>query len=207
MSSSRKPTIIGYSKSGAPIWLVQGGDGRDEGTKEGEGATKETEETSDSEEETEEAEGEEGSEESEGADKNPDLAKAIKRRDRAIAETRRLKAELDKVNKKDTEPDPVAQANDRLVRSEVRTQLAALGVTEKADVKAVLEVLRLDGIEVDKNGDVDEDEIEDRLGELRRIFGSKATRQVPKVSTRDKGGNGTKKTDSDADRYARILRR
>lgn len=158
--------------------------------------------------EGEEGEGEgEGEEGSEGEGKNPDLAKAIKRRDRAIAEARRLKAELDKATKKDEAPDPVAQANDRLVRSEVRTQLAALGVTEKADVKAVLEVIRLDGIEVDANGEVDEDEVEDRLGELRRIFGGKSTRQVPKVSTRDKGGNGTKKTDPDAERYARILRR
>jgi HK97 family phage major capsid protein len=27
---TRTPTILGYSKSGAPIWLVQGGDGRDD---------------------------------------------------------------------------------------------------------------------------------------------------------------------------------
>lgn len=201
MSSTRKPTIIGYSKSGAPIWLVQGGDGREETGD----TTEETGETEGTEEEPEETEGAE--EEPEGADKNSDLAKAIKRRDRAIAEARRLKAELDKVNKKDDAPDPIAQANDRLVRSEVRTQLAAIGVTDKADVKAVLEAIRLDGIAVDANGDVDEDEVEDRLSELRRIFGSKVTRQVPKVSTRDKGGDGVKKTDSDSDRYARILRR
>lgn len=164
-------------------------------------------------EENEDEDGEDGGDgEGEGkGKKNPDLERAIKRRDRAITRTRELEAELASLRAKDKEgeePDPVAQANDRLVRSEVRTQLAALGVTDKKDQAAILDVINLDGIEVDKNGEVDEDEVEERLGELRRIFGGKAERRVPRTtSPRDKGGNGKTKSDPDRERYERILRR
>lgn len=169
--------------------------------------TTEAEETP--EEETPETEPEETEEESSKVDK-AELDKAIRRRDRALADKRKLEAELAelKKGKDEKEADPVEVANRRLVTASARTVLAGLGIAEKADQKAVLEVLRLDDIDVDDEGP-DEDAIEERIGELRRIFGGNSTngKRVPRsVRTADRGAGGGQ-SDPDAARYARILRK
>lgn len=139
-----------------------------------------------------------------------DLDKAIKRRDAALARARKAEAELAKTKEKEEKDDPVAKANTRIVRTATHGVLRGLGIEDKADRESVLEVLRLDDIEVDDNG-ADEDAIEERINDLRRILGAgngKATKRVPKgVDTRDKGGKGDTKTDPDEARYKRILGR
>lgn len=141
-------------------------------------------------------------------------AEVEKWKKRAAARDRKLReaqAELAKLRAKEegNEPDPVAQANARLVAASARTQLAAAGVTDREDQRAVIGLLRLDDIEVDADGDVDEEAIEERIERLRTILGTKTEkreRRTPRVDTRDKGA-GTKDTTTDADsqRYRRIL--
>lgn len=141
-----------------------------------------------------------------------EVKKAIRRRDRAIREKRALQEELQKLRDKDKDkdtPDPAEVANQRIIRAEVRTQLASAGVTDREDQKAILDILNLSGISVDDRGDPDVDEIEDRIGELRRIFGgsAKTAKRTPRVDTRDRGADKDQKTDPDSSRYQRILGR
>lgn len=140
-----------------------------------------------------------------------ELDKAVARRDKALQTARDLKAQLAELQNKDTDkdkPDPVALANQRIVRAEARTMLATVaGVTDKKDQATVLEMLSLDGIEVDDTGEVDTDALEERVTELRRIFGGPepVKRKVSaRVDTRDRAGSGTGSADPDAERYRRI---
>jgi len=137
-----------------------------------------------------------------------ELDKAIRRRDRALAEKRKLAeriAELEKDKDTKDEVDPVTKANIRLVAASTRTILATGGVTDKDDQKTILAMLRLDDVEVDDDGP-DEDLIEERIGELRRIFGGAPGKRRPaSVSSRDKGGKDGATTDPDKLRYQRIM--
>jgi hypothetical protein len=142
-----------------------------------------------------------------------ELDRAIARRDRALARARKAEAALAAATKPkddgDDKPDPVAEANGRIVRTAAHGILRGLGVTDKDERAAVLDILRLDDIDVDDDG-ADEDAIEDRIDELRRILGAgsgTATKRVPKTKTRDRGGNDDTPADPDAARYRRILRR
>lgn len=191
--------LLGFRKNGQPIYLVQGGDGTDDDDS---GEDEKNEDEDDTEDDDKEDE-KDSKDESE-------LKKAIRRRDRALREKRALERELqefrDKDKKKD-DPDPVKVANTRLIRAEVRTQLASAGITEREDQKVILEILDLEGVSVGDDGDVDVDEIEDRIAELRRIFGGRATKRTPRVDTRDRGKDKDTNTDPDAARYRQILGR
>jgi hypothetical protein len=166
---------------------------------------KETPETEVDETEEDDSEEEESGDEKTKTD--PELEKAIRARDRAKATSRKLQEQLDAQKKKDDKPDPVAQANRRLVTSSARAVLAAQGVTDKEDQKAVIAVLNLSDIEVDDEDGPDEDMIEERITDLRRIFGSKEKQSIrtPRsTKSKDQGGAGGQ-TDPDKARYARIL--
>jgi hypothetical protein len=180
-----------------------GGGGTDEG---GDDSADDDSEEEKSEEDDSEEESEEKTE------KDPELQKAIRRRDRAIAENRKLKAQLaekEKAEKKDDEPDPVAEANSRLVRTAAHGVLRGLGVEDKSDRVEILDLLNLSDVDVDDDG-ADEDAIEEKIETLRRVFGAdgKPTRRVPRTtSAKDKGGNSKDTTDPDAARYRRIIGR
>lgn len=188
-----------YRKTGE----TGGGGGTDDG-----GDDSADDDSDDSEDDSEDESKEEDEEEKpEGGD---DLQKAIRRRDRALARARKAEAALAEATKKkeDEAEDPTAKANARLVRAEAKSQLAAIGITDKEDQRAILDVLRLDDIDVDDEGDVDDEAVEDRITELRRIFGSGSApaRRVPKsTSAKDKGGNNKDTSDPDAARYKRIM--
>lgn len=144
------------------------------------------------------------------------LERTARRRDAALRKAQARIAELEKSQRegdpKEPADDPVARANAKLVRAEARTALAAAGVTDREDQKAVLEILNLSGIEVDDDGP-DPDAVADLVDTLRRVFGGRAgdgkspRPRTPRVDTRDRGGSKTPPADPDADRYARILRR
>ena len=179
----------------------------DEG-RENEG-TEETEEDESGSEGAED-EGTEGTEDEDPATLRKDRDAAIRRRDRALAAKRKAEAELAELRKgKDKdgeEPDPVEVANAKIVRQSVRTALATAGVP-KDDHADVLGLLNLSGISVDKDGDPDEDAIEDAITVLQRVFGGTANGRRtsrPRTDARDKGGKGGT-SDPDSDRYRRIL--
>jgi hypothetical protein len=165
-----------------------------------------------------------------GEDKDPadlsdlgtpeEIRRAVEKYQRRDAALRKAQAEikaLKAAQQKDGDPkdpadDPVAKANAKLVRAETRTALAAAGVTDREDQKAVLDALNLTGIEVDDDGP-DADAVEDLVATLRRVFGKasgepgKPRPRTPRIDTRDRGGSRSTPADPDADRYARILRR
>jgi hypothetical protein len=165
--------------------------------------TAEVEETPEGTEEAEETPEEESS--------DPELQKAIKRRDRALAEKRKLAArvaELEKQAEGKPEDDPVAKANVRLVNASARTILAGLGVTDRDDQKDVIAALNLSDVSVDDEGP-DEDEISDRIERLRTILTGKETRsRAPRtVRTADRGGpDAETNSDPDKARYRRIMK-
>lgn len=138
------------------------------------------------------------------------VERTAKRRDAALrkaqAELAELRAKGEK--KDDDEPDPVAKANSRLIAASARTVLAAAGITDKADQKAVISALNLSDIEVDEEDGPDEEEIEERLSELSRIFGGttkpKPGSRTPRgVRAPDRGKGDT--VDADTARYRRIM--
>lgn len=142
------------------------------------------------------------------------LQRTAARRDAAL---RKAHAELAEARKgqerKDPDPadDPVAKANTKLVKAEVRTALAASGITDRADQKDVLDALNLSGIEVDDDGP-DPDQVADLIDTLRRVFGGKAggaekrtERRTPRVDTRDRAGSKGEPADPDAARYRNFL--
>jgi hypothetical protein len=167
--------------------------------------TEETENEEKEEESTEEEDdSEEGSEEK--AKKDPELEKAIRRRDRALAENRRLKKALEEGAKKDDDKDdPVATANAKVIRSAARAVLAGAGITDKDDQAEVLSVINLSDISVNEDGDPDEDEIEDRIERLRGIFSTEPKRnsRVPRT-VKTKRETTETNTDPDKSRYRRI---
>lgn len=146
-----------------------------------------------------------------------DLAKAIKRRDAALRQLRQLKEENDRLKigkEEETKPDAVALANGQLVKAEARTQLAALGITDRAAQRDVLDILNLDGVEVDDTGEVDSDAVEDRISRLAEVFGALKAKEeepkrrpAPRTSTKDRGAKTNETSDPDAARYQRILGR
>jgi hypothetical protein len=144
-------------------------------------------------------------------EKDPELAKAIARRDRALARAKKAEAALAEATKKKDgdEPDPVKVAETKIVRTAAHGILRGLGIEDKEDRATVLDMLRLDDVEVDDDG-ADEDAIEERLADLRRILGGgkPAARKVPKTtSTKDKGGSNGDTSDPDRARWQRIMGR
>ena len=84
--------------------------------------------------------------------------------------------------------------------------LSGIGVTDRTDQAAILDAIRLDGIEVDERGEVDADELEQRITNLRRILGAPAPkRRIPPADTRDKGGRDAKPVSRDQARYQRFI--
>lgn len=135
--------------------------------------------------------------------------KAVERAQQRDKLLREAQAEIKKLkdpDATDTEPDPIAQANVRLVKASARTALATAGVTDRGEQAAVLAVLNLSDVEVDEDGEVDTDAIDTRIGELRRIFGGKAAaKRAPRLDTRDKGGSGGGDTNPDSARRRAFL--
>jgi hypothetical protein len=147
-----------------------------------------------------------------GEDEDPPSAEEYKklqakarRREEAL---RKAQTELKELKAKDSDTPEVSaedRANQKLIRASAKTVLAGAGVTDRADQAAVLEVLNLSDIEVDDNGDPDEDEISDRIERLRKVFGGgKAQRQTPRRQTADRGANQDA-TDPDSRRYRAFL--
>lgn len=162
--------------------------------------------------EDEKGDGEEDVEEKKD-EKDPELTKAIKRRDAAIARAKKAEEALAAATKKDGDdkPDPIEVANRRLVNASARTVLASAGVTDKEDQKTILGILNLADIDVDDEDGPDEDAIEERISDLRRILGGKAPEKrtgsrVPgSTSKADKGGTGSTQSDPDAARYRAFM--
>lgn len=153
------------------------------------------------------SEDEDDSKDDDKKEKDPELQKAIRRRDRALAEARRLKRELEARDKKD-DVDPVAEANQRLVRTAAHGVLRGLGVEDKEDRVEILNMLNLSDIDVDDDG-ADEDAIEEKVELLRRVFGAKSSspgRNAPR-SVKTKRNEKETTTDPDKARYRRILGR
>lgn len=141
--------------------------------------------------------------------KDPELQKAIKRRDAALAQKKKAEEERDALREKyeKDKTDPVAVANSRLVKAEARTVLTAAGITDKGDQAAVMRYLDLASVSVGGDGDVDTADLEGRVEELRDIFGKKAKepqKRTPRTDTRDKGGDKAKTLD-DASRRRRAM--
>lgn len=167
------------------------------------------------EQEKEEDEPEEEPEEEEKEESPDDLKarltkaeKAATRRENAL---RKAQAELAALKEKQDGPekeDPVAKANARLIAASARTVLAAAGITDKSDQKAVIAALNLSDIEVDDEDGPDEDEIEERLSELSRIFGGTKTARpgsrTPRGVKAPERGKG-ETVDADTARYRRII--
>lgn len=135
--------------------------------------------------------------------------KAAKRRDSALrkaqAELAALRAEKDKPE----DEDPVAKANAKLLNASARTVLTAAGITDKDDQKLILSMISLSDVDVDDEDGPDEDAIEEKISDLRRIFGG--TSKPPRPGSRtprgvrapDKGKG--EQADADSARYRRFL--
>lgn len=135
------------------------------------------------------------------------LERTAQARKRERDEARRELARVRKEGQKEGEPDPLQVANQRVVRASARAALASAGVP-KDSIRDVLDVIRLDGIDVDDSGEVDEEELAGRIDALRRALGGGQPRQRgPRVDTRDRGGANGAPADPDAARYRRILGR
>lgn len=136
--------------------------------------------------------------------------KRAESRERRLRDAQKELAALRARDAGDSTPDPVLVANGRLIRAEARAQLAAVGVVDRDDQRAALATLNLSDIDVDEMGEVDADALEERIADLRRVFGGKGAapaKRSPRVDTRDKGGkdNGAAAVSPDAARFKRIL--
>lgn len=149
----------------------------------------------------------EGEEEAPSAEAYKKLQAKAKRREDALRkaqdELKQLKAKAEGA----PEEDPEVRANQKLVRASAKTVLASIGVTDRAAQSAVLELINLADIEVDGNGDPDEDEISDRVERLREALGAKQVRQrqTPARQTSDRGGSRSTPLDPDTKRYQEFL--
>lgn len=134
------------------------------------------------------------------------LQDKAKRRDEKLREAQAKIRELEG-KPEDTEPSEADVLRSGMIRTAGRAVLAGAGITDKADQSALLDAIKLDGIEVDSAGEVDTDELESRIGELRRILGAgqAPARRIPRTDTRDKGGRNAEPTDPDTARYRRIM--
>lgn len=120
----------------------------------------------------------------------------------AQAEIKALKGGADKP----AEPSEADKLREGMKRTAARTALVSAGVTDKADQATLLDVLKLDAVELDDDGEPDTDELETRLAELRRILGAPAPgKRTPRVDTRDKGGRNMEPTNPDQARWRRIM--
>ncbi len=174
------------------------------------GEEKETEEETsedDEDDETEEQEQETPESLKERAEK---AEKTAKRRDSAL---RKAQAELAKLREEKEKPgdeDPVAKANARLLNASARTVLTAAGIADKEDQKLILSMIDLSDVDVDDEDGPDEDAIEEKISDLRRIFGGTSKPERPGsrtprgVKAPDRGKGET--TDPDASRYRRFMR-
>lgn len=148
-----------------------------------------------------------------GGNEDPEVARLRRKHKRADSALRKAQAELAELRKKQEggdKEDPVAAANAKLIRASARSVLAGAGVTDREAQATVLQYLNLADVEVDANGDPDEDEIQDRVDALREAFGApqeSPARRTPRVVTKDRGGSQRQPADADAARYKRILGR
>jgi hypothetical protein len=134
-------------------------------------------------------------------------AKATRREDALRKAQARVK-ELEAKEKGDTPEDPEVVANRKLIRASGKTVLAGLGVTDRAAQASVLELINLSDIEVDSNGDPDEDEIIERIERLRDALGAgqRQERRTPQRNTADRGGSRGGNTDPTSARMQAFLR-
>lgn len=133
------------------------------------------------------------------------LQEKAKRRDEKLREAQAKIAELE--GPKDDAPSEADVLRQGMIRTAGRAVLAGSGITDKKDQSTLLDAIKLDGIEVDASGEVDTEELETRLADLRRILGAGQApgRRVPRMDTRDRGGRDSEPTDPDAARYKRIM--
>lgn len=143
-------------------------------------------------------------------DLDPEVRKAQRRRDAALTRAQKAEEEAKRLRDK-YEPekaDPVKVANRRLVTAESRVVMTAAGITDREDQQALASFLDLDSVAVDDDGTVDSDAIQERLEKLAGILGkaAKKTRPpVPRVETKDRGGEKAKPTDSATARRKAML--
>lgn len=172
--------------------------------------------------ETEDAEKEEPEDESEEEEQEPEETaetakaradkweKTAKRRESALRKAQEDLAKLRAEKEKPEDEDPVAKANARLLNASARTVLTAAGITDKEDQKLILSMITLSDVDVDDEDGPDEDAIEEKITELRRIFGG-TSKPERKGSTRPRGVKATGETpsapDADSARYRRFLGR
>lgn len=187
----RRPQIIGYRKTGAPIYEIMGGSGEgdDQGTGNGgqvddsgknddagkddvdDAGNDDSGDSGDDEDEDDEPLGPKG-EKALAAEKDKRKAAAKRARD-AERERDEARAEIEKLksgdkgdgkddDKSGRDADATKKANLRILRSEIKA--AAKGVL--ADPSDAYKFLDLDDFDVSDEGDVDEDEIADALAEL-----------------------------------------
>lgn len=129
------------------------------------------------------------------------------KRDQLLRERQAELAKLKGESEKPTEPTEADRLRQGMVRTAGRAVLAALDVKDRDDQSAILDAIRLDGIEVDETGEVDTEELESRIEKLRKILGAPQPVKTPRprVDTRDRGGRDVKPTDPDTARYQRII--
>lgn len=144
-------------------------------------------------------------------EQDPEVAKAIRRRDSALARAKKAEDEAAALREKyeGSKDDPVAKANRKLVAAEARVVLTAAGFTESADQKVLMDFLGLDDVEVGPDGEVDSDTIKDRLEDLVSVVKKSIPDQRrgggPRVDTRDRGGEKGKTLDPASKRRRDML--
>lgn len=141
-------------------------------------------------------------------DLDPELKKAQKRRDAALARAQKAEEEAKALREKyeKAEEDPEKRANRKLIQAEARVVLGEAGVS-KDDHQKVMRYLALDDIAVDGDGNVDSDTIQERVEELARIFGKRQEKaRAPRLDPRDRGGEKAKPADAAAKRRREMLR-
>lgn len=132
---------------------------------------------------------------------NPEVQKAIRRRDAALAAKKKAEEEAAALRAKyePDQADPEVKANRKLVRAEARVVMSGAGLTEREDQAALATFLDLDTVTVGPDGEVDSDEIQERLEKLIRIAGKLSGGQkrttVPRLDPRDRGGEKGKPVD------------